>query len=80
MYVNNSSMALDHMTTADVTTNVIDNRDFKEPEDRLQVLYLMNITKMMWTYIAPILLFIGTTGNVTSAIIMIRYVHVLEEN
>ncbi len=68
------------MTTADVTTNVIDNRDFKEPEDRLQVLYLMNITKMMWTYIAPILLFIGTTGNVTSAIIMIRYVHVLEEN
>ena len=75
MYTYNSTPELhvDQIITADVTNNERVKDVFRQSEDDLYISYLNNITKMMWIYTAPILFLIGTGGNVTSIIIMLRY-------
>ena len=74
MYPYNSTNELDRMMTAEVTTNATVKQVLRQSEDHLHILYLANVTRMMWTYVAPVLLLTGTAGNITSAIIMLRYV------
>ncbi len=73
MYTYNSTPEPDQIITTDVTNNERVKHVLKQSEDDLYISYLNNIMKMMWIYTAPVLFSIGTAGNVTSIIIMLRY-------
>ncbi len=79
MKMYNSTPEMDQILTTDkivaeIAINETIQNVVRQSEDSEYILYLNNIVTNMWIYAAPILFFMGTTGNVTSAIIMLRYV------
>ena len=69
----NSSFLSDSFKNGGATPNASIKNSLQESAEQLEALYLTYVKRMMWIYLSPILLLIGTTGNVVSAMIMLRY-------